>query len=344
SVATIDEFYRRSVEAAEALGYEVEVIMVNDGSPDESLERALRLQRGDPRLVVVDLSRNYGHHRAMMVGLSHARGERVFVLDSDLEEQPEDLSRLHERFVRGDCDVVYGVQERRRGSILQQLPGELFFFFVKLLSDYPVSRNTVCLRLMSRDYVRALVRHRDREFMMIHLMELAGFRQVAIPIHKLSRSTTTYSLMMRIDMAVKYLTTTSTRLLRLILYAGLLILAFSAAGITYIVGRYLASGNGVSGFTSIIVSIWFFGGLIVAILGVLGIYIANILGEVKRRPYAVVRCVHRAQAATKNAPAASVHPDSAYLESPGVHRVSNALTFQERSSEAGEKTEFADAD
>src|SRR6516162_2548632 len=95
SAETIDEFYRRSVRAAEALGYEIEVIMVNDGSPDESLECALRLQSDDPRLVVIDLSRNFGHHRAMMVGLSHARGERVFVLDSDLEEEPEDLARFH---------------------------------------------------------------------------------------------------------------------------------------------------------------------------------------------------------------------------------------------------------
>jgi len=344
SVATIDEFYRRSIRAAEALGYEVELIMVNDGSPDESLERALRLQRDDPRLVVVDLSRNFGHHRAQMVGLSYARGERVFLLDSDLEEEPEDLSRLHERLVGGDCDVVYGVQERRRGNILQRLPGELFFFFVKLLSDHPVSRNAVCSRLMSRDYVRALVRHRDREFMMIHLMQLTGFRQVSIPVHKLSRPTSTYSPLMRIDMAVKFLTTTSTRLLRLILYAGLLILAFSAAGIIYILSRYLTSGIGVTGFTSIIVSIWFFGGLITAILGVLGIYIANILSEVKRRPYAVVRCVHRTQATGESARAASAHPDSAYLENAGGHRVSKWLAFQERGSEAGEKTEFADAD
>lgn len=126
SAGTIDEFYRRSVHVAEALGYEVEVIMVNDGSPDNSLERALQLQRDDPRLVVVDLSRNFGHHKALMTGLSYAQGERVFLLDSDLEEEPEDLFRFHERFTAGDCDVVYGIQEKRRGNILQRLPGEFF--------------------------------------------------------------------------------------------------------------------------------------------------------------------------------------------------------------------------
>ena len=299
SAATIDEFYRRSIAAAESLGYEVECIMVNDGSPDDSLDRALSLQRADPRLVVVDLARNFGHHKAMMVGLSHARGDRVFLLDSDLEEQPEDLFRFHERFAQGDCDVVFGVQEKRRGSLVQRLPGELFFVLVQLLSDQPVPRNNMVSRLMTREFVRALIRHRDREFMMIHLMQLAGFRQVAMPICKLSRSPSTYSPLMRIDMAVRFLTTTSTRLLRLVLYVGLLIFGLSTGIIVYFVSRYLASGVGVDGFTSQIVSIWFFGGLITLILGILGIYIANILTETKRRPYAVVRRVHRFQAGGK---------------------------------------------
>jgi putative glycosyltransferase len=299
SAGTIDQFYRRSVKAAEALGYDVEVVMVNDGSPDDSLEQALKLQQNDARLVVVDLARNFGHHKAMMVGLSHARGDRVFLLDSDLEEQPEDLLRFHERFAQGDCDVVYGVQEKRRGNLLQRVPGELFFFLVQLLSDQPFPRNVVASRLMTRDFVRALVRHRDREFMMIHLMQLTGFRQVPVPVRKLSRGSSTYSPRMRIEMAVKFLTTTSTRLLYLILYAGLLIFGLSTAVIAYFISRYLASGVGVDGFTSQIVSIWFFGGLITLILGILGIYIANILPETKRRPYAVVRRVYRLHGTVK---------------------------------------------
>jgi putative glycosyltransferase len=96
-------------------------------------------------------------------------------------------------------------------------------------------------------------------------------------------------------MAVKYLTTTSTRLLYLILYAGVAIFALSLLTIVYFISRYLMSGIGVDGFTSLIVSIWFFGGLTTFILGVLGIYVANILSETKRRPYTVVRQVHRAQ-------------------------------------------------
>jgi putative glycosyltransferase len=341
SAATIDEFHRRSVKAAEALGYDVEVILVNDGSPDDSLERALDLQRKDSRVLVVDLARNFGHHKAMMVGLSHARGDRVFLLDSDLEEEPEDLFRFHERLACGDCDVVYGVQERRRGNLLRRLPGECFFFLVQLLSDQPVPRNNMVSRLMTGDFVRALIRHRDREFLMIHLMQLTGFRHVALPVRKLSHSASTYSPAMRIDMAVRFLTTTSTRLLRLILYVGLLIFGASTTVIAYFIIRYLTSGIGVTGFTSEIVSIWFFGGLITLILGILGVYIANILGETKRRPYAVIRRVHRASP-SEDGLATNGRPGWAY--EPGASRDSRQVAGQEHDPKPQEIAEIANAD
>jgi putative glycosyltransferase len=317
SAQAINEFYRRTISTAESLDYDVELIMVNDGSPDDSLDRALALQQVDPRVVVIDLARNFGQHKAIMTGLSHARGDRVFLLDSDLEEEPEDLVRFHERFAEGDCDVVYGVQDQRRGTFLQRLPGEFFYFLVQAMSDLPVPRNNVSSRLMSRQFVRALIRHRDREFIAIQLMQLTGFRQVPVTVRKLSHSPTTYSSRMRVEMAIKFLTTTSTRLLYLILYAGISIFGLSMIVIIYFISRYLTSGIGVDGFTSQIVSIWLFGGLITLILGILGIYVANILAETKRRPYVVVRHVHRAQSAGKERSLRKLHEVHAVTESAG---------------------------
>ena len=295
SASTINEFYRRALAAAESIAQDIELVIVNDGSPDNSLDLALALHRADPRVVVVDLARNFGHHKAMMTGLAHATGDLVFLIDSDLEEEPEILTRFFERFAQGDCDVVYGVQETRRGGLVERATGAMFFSLIDALSDQSIPRNNVVARLMTRDYVRALVRHRDREFMISHLCQLTGFRQVALTIRKLSLSPTTYSFGMRVEMAVRYLTTTSTKLLYFILYGGIAIFALSLLAIAYYITRYLLSGIGVDGFTSLIVSIWFFGGLTTLILGVLGIYIANILSETKRRPYTVVRQVHRAQ-------------------------------------------------
>jgi putative glycosyltransferase len=292
SAPTINEFYRRAMAAAELIFDDIEMVMVNDGSPDDSLDFALELHRTDCRVAIVDLSRNFGHHKAMMTGLAHATGDFVFLIDSDLEEQPELLASFHERFLKGDCDVVFGVQETRRGGWFERISGSLFFSLVDALSDRPLPRNLATVRLMTRDYVRALVRHRDREFLIAQLWEMTGFRQSSLAFKKLSLSPTTYSRRLRFEMAVKYLTVTSARLLHLILYTGIMIFGLSVCVILYYLLRYFAHGVGPSGYTSLIISIWLFGGLTTLILGVIGLYIANILSETKRRPYTIVRRVY----------------------------------------------------
>jgi putative glycosyltransferase len=294
SAASIDEFYRRAMKAAEAITRDIELVMVNDGSPDDSLDLALALHRADSRVVVVDLARNFGHHKAIMTGLAHATGDLVFLIDSDLQEQPEDLAVFHQRLAEGDCDVVYGVLQSRRGGLFGKIPGALYFSFANALSDQPIPRNVFTARLMTRDYVRALIRHRDREFTIAHLGVITGFRQQPVTLNKLSLSPTSYTFMHRVEVAVRHITTTSTRLLYLVFYTGVLIFVLSVCTIVYYLGRYFTSGIGVDGYTSQIVSIWFLGGLITLILGILGIYIANILTETRRRPYTIVRRVHRA--------------------------------------------------
>jgi putative glycosyltransferase len=301
SAANIDEFHRRAMKAAEALTDNIELVIVNDGSPDDSLDLALALQRADPRVVVIDLARNFGHHKAMMTGLAHATGDMIFLIDSDLEEQPEDLALFHQRFVQGDYDVVYGVQKARRGGWVERATGALFFFLLDALGDRPVPRNLVTARLMTRDYVRALVRHRDREFIASDLWQAAGFRQQAIAVKKLSLSPSTYSLRQRVEMAVKHVTTTSTKLLYLVLYLGIVIFGLSVSVILFYLGRYFTAGIGVDGFTSQIVSIWFLGGLITLILGIISIFIANIMAETKRRPYTTVRRIYRTNVAAGTA-------------------------------------------
>ncbi len=296
SAPTIREFHRRAMAAAETVADEVEMLLVNDGSPDDSLALALDLHRDDPRVTVVDLARNVGHHRAMMTGLAHATGDLVFLLDADLEEPPELLHDLHAAMEREGADVAYGVQRARKGGFVERVTGDAFFRLTELLSDGTIPRNVVTARLMTRPYVRALIRHRDREFVIAHLWTITGFRQVPVTVEKLSLSPTTYSLRRRVEMAVKHVTTTSTRLLYAFLYLGLTISAASVFVTLFYLARYFGTGIGVDGFTSLIVSVWFFGGLTVLILGVLGVYVANILGEVRRRPYATIRAVHRGPA------------------------------------------------
>ncbi|WP_236846408.1 MULTISPECIES: glycosyltransferase [unclassified Bosea (in: a-proteobacteria)] len=297
SADTIEPFYERCMAAATGLCQDIELVLVNDGSPDDSLARALDLKDRDSRVIVVDLSRNFGHHKAMMTGLTVASGDYVFLIDSDLEEEPELLTTFWNRFHKGDCDVVYGVQEARRGGWFERVTGNTFFWLVDKLSDQKLPRNLVTARLMTRQYVRELIRHRDREFFIAHLWLLTGFRQEPLTVSKLTLSPTSYSVTKRVEMLVKYVTTTSTKLLYMILYLGLGTAVLSGAAVLYIVARYLWTGVAADGWASLIVAICFFGGLTTLILGILGIYIANIFSETKRRPYAVVRRIHRGPAA-----------------------------------------------
>ena len=297
SESHIAEFCDRvSAVARRLVGDEFEIILVNDGSPDGSLDLAVARSAIDRHVTVIDLSRNFGHHKAIMTGLAHARGDWVFLIDSDLEEEPEWLLSFADQMSDRKLDVVYGVQKSRRGGTFERWTGTLFFSITNALSDFQLPRNLVIARLMTRAYVAALVSHQDHEFIIAHLFQLTGFRQDSQFVIKHSLSPTTYSLSRRIQMAVRYLMTTSTKILYLILYFGLTISILSVFTMAFYLMRYIIHGVGVTGFTSIIISIWFFGGMTMLVLGLLSVYIANILSETKRRPYTIIRDIHRGAA------------------------------------------------
>ena len=144
SAAYVVSFHQRASAAARQLvGDDYEIILVNDGSPDNSLDVAVQLTQIDDHVVVVDLSRNFGHHKAMMTGLSHATGERVFLIDSDLEEEPEWLIIFSEVMLRDPCDVVYGIQEQRKGGFFERWTGQWFYRFFKAFTGLALPENIV---------------------------------------------------------------------------------------------------------------------------------------------------------------------------------------------------------
>ena len=293
SADTIEEFCRRTLAAASELTSDFELILVNDGSPDDSLARALALQRANPRIAVVDLARNFGHHPAMMCGLAHARGELVFLIDSDLEEDPAWLSVFHRTLVERDADVAYGVQRVRKGRPVERLAGWLFYSTLNLLFDYPIPRNVITARLMTRRYVRALLRHRERTFAIAGLWSATGYLQEPVVVDKRDRRRTTYTLARRVSAVVNATTAGSARPLVFVFYAGVLILLLSFAMVLYLVIRRLFFSSYLPGWVSVFVSIWFLGGLTVFCLGVIGVYLSKIFVEVKQRPRVIVRAVYR---------------------------------------------------
>lgn len=178
SASYIAEFHQRASAAAILYaGQDYEIILVNDGSPDNSLEISVELAEVDSHVVVVDLSRNFGHHKAMMTGLSYAKGKAVFLIDSDLEEEPEWLIGFSEQMVVEKCDVVFGVQERRKGGLIERWSGRWFYWLFKALTGLALPENIVTARIMSRRYVDALLRHEEREVFMAGLWFITGFIQ-----------------------------------------------------------------------------------------------------------------------------------------------------------------------
>ena len=191
----LPEFCRRAADAARKINApEYEIILVNDGSPDDSFNVALNLRTHDPRIVVIDLSRNFGHHKAIMTGLMHARGDRVFLIDCDLEEPPEILESFRAKMDESGADVVFGQQERRKGEWFERVSGYWFYKLLSWLSSYPLPSNVTMARLTSTHYVRNLIQHRDQEVFLIGLMAIAGLKQIPVPVQKSSKGDTTYTL------------------------------------------------------------------------------------------------------------------------------------------------------
>jgi putative glycosyltransferase len=289
----LDEFHARSSAAAVSLaGDDYELIMVNDGSPDESLDVALKLLAEDPHVVVVDLSRNFGHYKAMMTGLAASRGDLVFLIDSDLEESPELLQPFAAQLNDERCDVVFGVQESRKGKLFERVSGEIFWRSVQMLTGTAVPRNLSTVRLMTRRYVQALVKHQEREIFMAGLWQITGFDQRSQVITKHSTSPTTYTLRTKLALLVNTITSFSNAPLRMIFYTGVLIFMCSLAYVAYLVTHWII-GSPPSGWTSVVASVWLLGGLIISFIGVIGIYLSKVFSEVKQRPYTIVREMHR---------------------------------------------------
>src|SRR5580692_8508378 len=298
SAPYIDEFYRRVLSQIRTLGLDYEVVFVDDGSPDNALDVALEISRRDPKVSVVELSKNFGHHKAMMTGISQARGDLVFLIDVDLEEPPEILGDFYRELTEKSVDIVFGIQQQRHGTWFQRTSGEAFYHLYNLLSSNVIPRNQLRARLMTRRYVDALLRHREQLFMIEILCNITGFKQVAFPMNKTGyKGISSYTLRRRIRLFINGITMSSNRPLIFIGYLGALITILAAfyTGLTLL--QYLFGVATPDGWTSLIISVWFLGGLTIFSLGIIATYLSVMFEEVKGRPYSIIARVHgRAEA------------------------------------------------
>jgi putative glycosyltransferase len=292
SGAYVEAFHRRASEAAQRITDDYEIVMVDDGSPDNSLDIACSIARTDSHVRVVELSRNFGHHKALMTGLDHARGELCFLIDGDLEEDPALLNDFYAKLQAGDVDVVFGYQKERTGSLGDRLTGRLVYRLFDLLLPYKIPLNAMTVRLMRRNYVDSLLLHRERQTVIGGLWVITGFRQVGLPIDKHSRSRSSYSFWRRWTTLIDSITSFSEIPLVAIFYLGILISGLSGLVAAELLIQKLIFRGALEGWVSVMLSVWFLGGIVIFCVGLIGIYVSKIFIETKVRPYTIVRRIH----------------------------------------------------
>nr|DAH84739.1 MAG TPA: hypothetical protein [Caudoviricetes sp.] len=293
SESYIEEFVSRAVtDASRIFGDNYEIILVNDGSPDASLDKARQLIVQHPRLRVVDLSRNFGHHKAIMTGLSYTKGDYVFLIDVDLEEPPECLTTFWAVMNDRKCDVAFGVQEKRKGKFLERVGGRVFWSALSRMTSLDVPASPLTARLMTRRYVDALLLHKEREVFLAGLFAITGFEQISVPLVKKFRGVTSYRMSLRVQLLVRAVTSFSSRPLVWIFYFGVLVSLVSLVIAALLIYERLTSGAILEGWTSVLVSVWLLGGMMISFIGVVGIYLSRIFAEVKGRPHTIVRDVY----------------------------------------------------
>lgn len=298
----IKEFHARITKSARKLTAQYEIIFVDDGSDDNSLIIAMEIAAADPHVRVIELSRNFGHHRAFMAGLAHCKGELIFLIDSDLEEEPEYLIPFYQKLQESNADVIYSIQENRKGEWLERSSGWLYYKIVRHFCKPKVPENVSTLRLMKKNYVKSLLLYNEHISNITFLLTLTGYKQIPLTIQKHHKGSTQYSFSRKLALLTDAIMSFSDKPLIYILKCGMGISFLSFVAILYLIIKKIAY-HPVLGWTAILASIWFLSGLILFSVGLIGAYLRRILLEVKNRPNAIIRNIYE----TKSAPLDAHH-------------------------------------
>jgi glycosyltransferase involved in cell wall biosynthesis len=271
-----------------------EVVYVNDGSRDRTLEILKGLQATDLRVVIVDLSRNYGKEIALTAGLDHARGDAIVVVDADLQDPPELIPDLVAKWREG-YDVVYARRIAREGETwFKKATASAFYRLMHRVGGrVVVPTNVGDFRLLDRKALDALKELREQHRFMKGLFTLIGFRQVAVDYHRDPRfaGETKWNYWKLWNFSLEGITSFTIAPLKISTYVGLLTAAFAFTFGTYVIGKALFIGDPVPGFPSLMVMIAFLGGIQLIVLGIIGEYLGRIFNETKNRPLYFVQDV-----------------------------------------------------
>lgn len=284
---TIPELYRRVKAVMDQMDGPVELILVNDGSRDRSLELIRELNQQDPWVCYLSLARNFGHQIAVTAGLNFARGQCVVILDADLQDPPELIPALVEKWQQG-YQVVYAQRQRRlKESWFKRFTAYTFYRVLKRLADVEIPTDTGDFCLMDRQVVNVLNAMPERNRYIRGLRSWVGFRQIAISFTRDPRyaGDVKYTFRKSLSLAINGLVSFSKVPLRLSTYVGLLAaVAAVLMALWVLYWRIVAPSSALTGFATILIAIFFLGAVQLVSIGILGEYVGRIYEEIKGRP------------------------------------------------------------
>ena len=286
----LDELYRRLRDALETVSPLFEIVLVEDCGGDRSWEVIERLQQADPRVVGLQFSRNFGQHYGITAGMDHSRGDWVVVMDCDLQDAPEEIPRLYAKAQEG-YDVVLALRGKRQDPLLKRAVSWLYYRTFSYLADLDIDGDSGNFRIMSRQVVKNFVRMREQLRFFGGHVQWMGFPTTGIQVQHAARAegTSTYTFAKLWRLAMDTILAYSDKPLRIAAQLGLSMAALAMLFGVYLLLRSWHQGSPVPGWSSLIVSLYFIGGLIIGILGILGIYLGKAFDETKKRPLYIVR-------------------------------------------------------
>jgi polyisoprenyl-phosphate glycosyltransferase len=285
------ELERRLSAAMAALGQSYEIILVDDGSRDDSLNILLDLQQRDPEHIrVFSFTRNFGHHIALTAGLDHAKGDVIVMMDADLQDQPEEIPKLLAKLDEG-YDVVWGERETRQFKWYKNLSSKLFLWLMNSVARSEVHLDSSIFRAMRRTVADDLRELREKARYLPGLVRWLGYKQTSVPVVHGARfaGQTKYSFWRLIKLALSTATSFSAAPLQFATVAGMGTAALATLAVVYIVIRKVLGGYAVPGYASIMIAIFFFGALQLIVIGLMGEYISRIYREAQGRPLYLLR-------------------------------------------------------
>jgi polyisoprenyl-phosphate glycosyltransferase len=282
----IDIFYERIIPILSSIDERFEIIFVNDGSHDYTVEKIKALHARDPRVKLIDLSRNFGKEIAMTAGLDFACGEVVVLMDADLQDPPELIPQMVEKWRQG-YDTVYATRMKREGeTFFKKTTAEVFYRLMKNLSRVDIPKNTGDFRLINRRTVEALRLMKEEHRFMKGLFSWVGFKQTGIPYTREARvaGRTKWNYWRLWNFAIEGITSFSYAPLQLSSYIGFFIAFMAFVYASFLVIRIFIFGRDVPGYASIIVAVLFLGGVQLLFLGIIGEYLGRLFNQAKNRP------------------------------------------------------------